>query len=74
MTATKSGLVYLVEDDWSVRGALSRRLRSAGFATRQYGSSDELMDAGICPQQACVVAESLMPGGAGIDLPRRLRE
>jgi len=69
-----SAIVYLVDDDAPVRRALSRLLRSAGLATLEFRSGDEFMASGIVPRRACVVAESVMPSGAGIDLPRRLRE
>mgnify|MGYP000662253853 CR=1 FL=1 len=66
-------IVYLVEDDEPVRRALSRLLQAAGFEIREFGSSDEFMSASIDTRGACVVAESCMPRGAGIDLSRRLR-
>jgi FixJ family two-component response regulator len=67
-------VVYLVDDDAPVRRALSRLLRSAGVETREFGSGDEFMNSGIDARQSCIVAESRMLSGAGIDLPRRLRE
>lgn len=70
----RSPTVYVVDDDPSVRGALARLLRSAGLETREFGSGDELLDAGVDAYRACVVAESVMPSGAGIALPRRLAE
>jgi FixJ family two-component response regulator len=70
----QTSIVYIVDDDPSVRGALARLLRSAGLETREFASGDEFMDAGIGSGKSCVVAEALMPGGAGIDLPLRLRQ
>ncbi|MBT8430431.1 MAG: response regulator [Gammaproteobacteria bacterium] len=70
----QSAMVYLVDDDAPVRRALSRLLRSAGLETREFSSGDEFMDSGRVSGRGCVVAESIMPYGAGIDLPRRLRE
>lgn len=67
-------MVYLVDDDAPVRRALSRLLHSAGFRTREFQSGDEFMSAGVASGRACVVAESIMPDGGGIDIPRRLRE
>jgi FixJ family two-component response regulator len=66
-------IVYLVEDNEPVRRALSRLLHAAGFETREFESGDEFMKASIDLRRACVVAESLMPSGTVIDLPRQLR-
>lgn len=63
-------MVNLVDDDAPMRRSL---LRSAGLETREFPSGDEFMESGIFSGRVCVVAESIMPHGAGIDLRRRLR-
>ena len=67
-------LVCIVDDDASVRRAVTRVLLSAGIDAREFGSVEELMDSDIGPRHACVVADALLPGGKGIDLPRRLHQ
>ncbi len=74
MDPSKPVRVYLVDDDASVRRAVSRLLHAAGIHAREFGSVDEFMQYDIEPRRACVVAEARMSSGGGIDLPRQLRE
>ena len=72
MQADATALVCIVDDDASVRRAVSRVLRSAGIDVREFGSVDKFLDSDIGSRPACVVADALMPGLTGIDLSRRL--
>lgn len=70
----ESSVVYLIENEAALRRALSCLLRPAGLGTQSFGSGDELVNARVDSPPACVVAELLMPDGAGVDLPWRLHE
>jgi len=72
--ANQQALVYLLDSDASVRHAISRFLHASGVAVRTFGSIDELLGRSIRSRRACVVADVLMPGDVGIDLPQRLHE
>jgi FixJ family two-component response regulator len=65
--------VHIVDDDESVRRALSRLLRSAGIDNRAYESAEgflaEVADIG----PACLVLDITMPGINGFELVARLR-
>jgi FixJ family two-component response regulator len=68
-----ASIVYLVDDDASVRRAFARLLRSAGHQVEAFGSAQEFLkgdrrDAG----PACVVLDLQMPGLSGLDLQREL--
>jgi FixJ family two-component response regulator len=66
-------LVYIVDDDWSVRHALGRLLRSAGLPNEAFGSvEDFLADVGRT-ENACVVADLRMSGTSALALPAILR-
>jgi FixJ family two-component response regulator len=65
-------LVYLLDDDASVRRAISRLLHAAGIDVRAFGSVDEFLGSPIELTRACVVADVLMEGDTGVHLPRRL--
>ena len=64
-----TGTVFLVDDDPSVRRALVRLLRSAGFAASSFGSAEDfLVSAGSDVVPSCLVVDLLMPGLSGLDL------
>ena len=64
--------VYLVDEDASVRRAVSRLLHAAGIQVRAFGSIDEFLSTSVELRRACVVADAPMPGDTGVHLPRRL--
>lgn len=64
--------VYIIDDDVSVRKALSRLLRSAGLHTTALASSDELAYIEKIPEKACVIADVRTWGNSGLRLPDAL--
>jgi FixJ family two-component response regulator len=68
------GTVFLIDDDASVRRALTRLVKSAGYSVQAFSSADEFLrsrpaDGG----PACLVLDVRMPGLSGLDLQRELR-
>jgi FixJ family two-component response regulator len=66
--------VFLVDDDASVRRALTRLIKSAGHQVQAFSSAREFLD--TVPQTAgpaCLVLDIRMPGLSGIDLQRQLQ-
>jgi FixJ family two-component response regulator len=66
--------VLLIDDDPSVRRALARLIKSAGYQVQTFVSAREFLDRmpdGAGP--ACLVLDVRMPGLSGIDLQRELR-
>jgi FixJ family two-component response regulator len=65
-------IVYLIDDDASVRRSLGRVLNSAGLKWEAFASADEFLAA---PHAArgCVVADMTMPGTSGLDLLRHVQ-
>jgi FixJ family two-component response regulator len=66
-------LVYLVDDDDSVRRALSRLIQSAGYRVETFGSARAFLDrvpADACP--ACLVLDIELPDLSGLELAREL--
>jgi FixJ family two-component response regulator len=66
------GRVYLVDDDPSVRRALTRLLRTAGLDVISFPSAEALLRALDGKEPACVVADLSMPGLSGLDLQDEL--
>src|SRR6185436_745431 len=66
-------IVFVVDDDPSVRRGLSRLLRSGGYAVETFGSASEFLESGRqgqCP--ACVVLDVQLPGLTGPELQEKL--
>jgi FixJ family two-component response regulator len=66
--------VLLIDDDPSVRRALARLIKSAGYQAQTFVSAREFLDRmpdATCP--ACLVLDVRMPGLSGLDLQRELK-
>ena len=70
----KESLVYVVDDDLSVRKALERLLRSAGHDTRTFASPLEFMEFKHPDVPGCLVLDIMMPELNGLDLQDLLAE
>ena len=64
--------VALIEDDDSVRQALSFQLRTAGFEVAAYSSAEELLEASDAREFDCVVADIYLPKMNGLQLQDEL--
>ncbi len=67
-------LVYIVDDDASVRQGLSRLMRSAGIDSRSYERADAFLAEVSNDERACVILDITMPQMDGLQLRRRLRQ
>lgn len=71
---TVSGLVYIVDDDPSMRRALRRLVRSAGFDAKVFSSAEEFLSDEVSCAPCCLVLDVRMPGLDGMELQERLAE
>jgi FixJ family two-component response regulator len=60
-------LVQVIEDDGSVRQAVTRLLRAAGFEVAAYPSAGEFMLLGNLDRPGCIVLDVGLPGMNGIE-------
>ena len=67
-------VVYVVDDDPSVRKALERLLRSAGHGAKTFASALEFLDFTHPDAPGCLVLDIKMPGLSGLELQDRLRQ
>ncbi len=65
-------MVYLIDDDESVRRALQRLLRSAGLEVKAFSSAEAFLESGNLDVRACIVLDIRMPGLTGFDLQEKL--
>jgi FixJ family two-component response regulator len=67
-------LVAVVDDDASVRRALTRLLKSAEFQVRSYSSAIEFLDTGLSIVPDCAILDIHLGGMSGLELLSQLRE
>jgi FixJ family two-component response regulator len=67
-------LVIIVDDDASVREALSELVVSAGFQPVCFGSTRELLDSDELDSPGCLILDVRMPGASGLDLQHHLAQ
>jgi len=65
---SENSLVFLIDDDASVRRGVSRLLRSAGFKNEAFNSASDFLMRDQHPGPACVIVDVRMPGIDGMDL------
>lgn len=70
--AELDGIVYVVDDDPSVRTSTERLVRSAGLAVQTFGSAREFLDSARSEAPACLVLDVRMPGQSGLELQDEL--
>jgi RNA polymerase sigma factor (sigma-70 family) len=65
-------LVYLVDDDFSVRDSLSMLIESTGQKVRSFESADDFLN-NFDPEQAgCLILDVRMPNMTGLELQEQL--
>jgi FixJ family two-component response regulator len=67
-------LIGVVDDDESVRNALSSFFRSLGLSCAVFPSSEAFLDSGRLNETDCVILDVRLPGDSGLDLHQRLQE
>jgi FixJ family two-component response regulator len=65
-------VVYIVDDDDSLRKALTRLLRAAGYEVRAYASVGDFAISDRDNRRGCVLLDVRMPGPSGLDLQEAL--
>jgi FixJ family two-component response regulator len=79
MSAKETGLeskaiVFVVDDDASVREALESLVRSAGFGVESFSSAQDFLDHRKPDRPSCLVLDVRLPGLSGLDLQKRMVE
>ena len=65
-------LVFLIDDDASVRKGVARLLRSARYKSETFESASDFLTRAPHPGPSCVIVDVQMPGLNGIDLQKAL--
>ena len=67
-------IVFVVDDDDSVRSSLERLIRSAGFTVKTFALASQFLESEKPNVPGCLVLDVKLPGLGGLDLQRRLAE
>ncbi|WLG66003.1 MULTISPECIES: response regulator transcription factor [Pseudomonas] len=65
-------MIYIVDDDHSVRASLQDLLASVGLASMAFGSAREFIDAQRPDVPACLILDVRMPGLSGLDFQQEM--
>jgi FixJ family two-component response regulator len=65
-------IVYVVDDDFSVREAIKSLIRSVGLRVETFGTAQEFLKSARPDAPGCVVLDVRLPGLSGLDLQREL--
>jgi FixJ family two-component response regulator len=67
-------LVFIVDDDGSVRRSTERLVRSLGMRAESFASAQDLLSSGRAAEAACLILDVRMPNMDGLELQRLLSE
>jgi FixJ family two-component response regulator len=67
-------IVFVVDDDVSVREALEGLIRSAGLGVKTFASAQEFLARERPDLPSCLVLDVRLPGLSGLDLQKRMAE
>jgi FixJ family two-component response regulator len=67
-------IVYVVDDDPSVRRAIKRLIESEGLRVELFGSAPEFLQGRRPDAPSCLVLDIKLPGISGLDFQRQLAE
>jgi len=70
----ESSIVYIVDDDPSIRKYLRRLVSLSGLQSETFASAEEFLHSVRPGSPGCLVLDIMMPGLSGLDLQRELSE
>jgi FixJ family two-component response regulator len=71
---TSDAIVFVIDDDESMREALKSLIRSVGLKVEAFASAHEFLQGRRPDLPACLILDVRMPGLSGLDLQRDLSE
>jgi RNA polymerase sigma factor (sigma-70 family) len=69
-----ASVVFVVDDDPSVRRAIKLLLESIGLEVELFGSAQEFLPSGSTKGPSCLILDVRLPGVSGLDFQRQLAE
>ncbi len=65
-------MIYIIDDDPSVRRGVARLLKASGFSVRAFASSKEFLVHERVHESDCILVDVHMPGMGGLELAQAL--
>lgn len=65
-------MIYVIDDDTSVRKAMARLMKSVGLPARTFASGEEFLTSVQLTASDCLLLDAHMPGMSGLDLQEKL--
>jgi FixJ family two-component response regulator len=70
--SVRESIVFIIDDDLSMRRALTNLLQSVGLEVEAFGSASELLRNKLPEVASCLVLDIRLPGLSGLDLQTEL--
>ena len=70
--SAREPLVFIVEDDEAIRGALKNLFQSVGLQVELFGSAAEMLQSQLPDVASCLVLDIRLPGLSGLDFQAEL--
>jgi len=74
MTNNTAEMVFVIDDDESIREALKSLIRSVGLSVETFASAQDFLESSRPDVPSCLILDVRMPGLSGLDLQRDLAE
>ncbi len=74
MTNSVAEMVFVIDDDESIREALKSLIRSVGLSVEPFASAQDFLESSRPDVPSCLILDVRMPGLSGLDLQRDLAE
>ena len=74
MTNNAAEMVFVIDDDESIREALKSLIRSVGLSVETFASAQDFLESSRPDVPSCLILDVRMPGLSGLDLQRDLAE
>jgi len=66
-------IIFVVDDDASMRRSLGRLLRTAGLESKSFASARDFLEEDLPDRPACLLLDIQMPGLSGLELQEELQ-
>jgi len=74
MTSNVAEMVFVIDDDESIREALKSLIRSVGLSVETFAAAQDVLQSSRPDVPSCLILDVRMPGLSGLDLQRDLAE